>query len=1177
MYFAGLPMLTNKDYKAMLEAGVDAGLLAIVESAYRYMFEAGGNKVHNELRPLSMEDAARDLNIDISDCTGPEGKVNWNAVSRKLYEDRRFTAVDMKVNAIVRRALDMSGLKHVDEAGHAEYAYPGLEKNTELANIEENLKNGIKQAIVKKYGVIGDIEKFVDVVNGISVDGAAYALAHSYIEPVKEDIVSGHEFNIHRYDVDNDSVDDEYLRGELPNREGRYYENENASVAVINEDGSRWLKEGTSYSLMCEWDEVAVVDCTAANGLVHSIAIYSADGSDGSSPRTLSDTAIVHDFVNMYVHEYGNGGVTGMGLERGFNYRRPVSIMTRVEVCQYLARYISVADAVRLLCLGDNSVDRIWLYGSDPGKTLDLNDFTGLRFFIDCIDAGLLDADDLEEWAEHVDEPDWLMSNVDPKMLMFAKRHDHGLFTRRQVSPSTIVKLFRHLMAVSDDVIPALTGKRPSKSKKPADVNNLPDNFSETDFAMESGMNTNRLKNPAVQVAVLKRTTPLIFLAEMRNAYREAGYIPLSKEAMDYMLMTADSGSRGELAGLIINYYNLILNDSVTMDNLDTRSRKMLFGEIVRNVDERVRSVANTFNDQNQLIYLATHVPGFEMPERYEDYDNIDHTLQNTRRYRGAVSATHLLRVLTRIEYERGDIMAKKRDQLETFMELCLGEPIRKEYEARTAVGKKLRTKFMSFAAEEPHLEDGMKGTPRNMDKLYPFVLGKIGSNFDIRKHELVKFFGTYLNGKDADVSRLYSVKSEQISYSNEMPGLFSGLLNTFDRLFNDDEGIAISAFFGPRGGILSCTTTEFVEVPGATGKKGNRRPVQKDETRVRMAIAAGLVETLLFNDDSFDKKSFMYVVHECLAGRHLIMSPEADNFEMIGKLLYLSGYYDSDGQNDTNDTGNPSNNIVDMADIDAIIMSEPGKLLKYVRSIPRSLARKLCHQYFTQENVKKMSRTREGLKLFLDIADMGDMGDAEWGNFAAAFAAGNANNIMNLIKSLPEEEGERLMMKLKKYLNAANNKRTSAFTAVSGTEVNSQLGSTVQYSMANGLRWMKGYVTTGSPAAMSEDGKAGLYSREDALTMFGGVVDGWRLPTSDEILHLGDNPETISEESLGFSGTGMADADGELLSGSEDFCFAWCLGPDGPVGYSVDSNNVIELNDSNIEPDYKLAIKLVR
>jgi hypothetical protein len=167
------------------------------------------------------------------------------------------------------------------------------------------------------------------------------------------------------------------------------------------------------------------------------------------------------------------------------------------------------------------------------------------------------------------------------------------------------------------------------------------------------------------------------------------------------------------------------------------------------------------------------------------------------------------------------------------------------------------------------------------------------------------------------------------------------------------------------------------------------------------------------------------------------------------------------------------------------------------------------------------------------------------------------------------------MMEKLGKYLNFS---RSGKFTAVSGSEVNAQLGTTVKYSMANGLRWMKGYVTAGNPAAVSEDGSAGLYSMEEAVAMYGNAEpNGWRLPTADEILHLGDNPDTISEESLGFTGTGMADDEGELISGSENFCFAWCMGKDGPVGYSVDSNNVIGLDDSNIEPGFKLAIKLVR
>lgn len=1157
-------MLTNRDYKTMLEAGVDAGLLAIVESAFKVLFEAGAKTLANPMKALPLDSVVDALGIDITDCTGEDGRVNWNSVSRKLYDDSRFMAIDMKVNAIVRRALDITGLKFVDESGSPEYAYPGLNKNTELDNIEENLKNGLKYAFVSKYRDIDDPQRFTAIINGISVEGAARHLADTtYLNDIKNEAVRSREINFSNHDMDDsDDTVYRYLGREAPYPNGDMY-TDDVSLVSENEDGTRWLLIDTDYHMTRGYYHLVVLSFNEDTERFEGLDIYASDRVE-----LPPDSVIVHNIVNLYTQLSTEGKVRGMGFRRGTDNREEGE-SRNINPYRYIAQNISVQDVVRLIKCDDGVAYRIYEHGSAAHRTLTLDDIHGLHFFVECVDAGLLDADDLLEWAEHVDEPDWIMSNVDPTMLMLAKRTDPMLFSGRKNSAGTIERLFKHLMAYSDEVIPALTGSSPSRSKQRIDTSIVPDLLN-ADNISAVHLNANLLKNPRIQVEILKNTTPFNFLADLKNTITRHGiYIPLSTEAVNYMLMNADDEqSRREVSNNIINYYYYNLTYDVT-DNkrFDTRTIRMMFDEVNRNIDERVRSSG----EERQLANIAKWVPGFEMPEKA--YDAIEPYIAPDayKDIRGTISTRHLLRILGRLENQG----KPKAALLNKFLELCLAENIRKDYEDRTPAGKRLRTFFMSFAAEEPSLAEGEKGTPADIRKLIPLESINLVEHFGNNDAEIAKFFSTYLNGKDAEVSRLYTVKSEQVSFARA--GVIAGLLNTFDHVYSVDEPLAISAFFSPKGGILRCTSTEYVEVPGMSGKKGNRRPVQKNELLVRLVIASGLSQNISFNEDAFDRKSFIYVVNECLAGQHLILAPEAIASDMVGELLQLSGYYDSYRNNDEDGAEENAKYIVDLHDLDTLISNNPGVLLKYIHSVPPLMAQKLCRSYFTPEKVRNMSRTKEGLKVFLDIAELGNMGDADWRNFAAAFAAGNANNIKNLIKTLPAEEGNRLMEKLAPYINAANNTTNGKFTAVSGSEISSQTGSTVQYSMANGLRWMKGYVTTGKPAAMSEDGNAGLYSMEDAMAMFGSVTDGWRLPTADEILHLGDNPDTISEESLGFTSTGMADADGELISGSDDFCFAWCMGKNGIVGYSVDSNNVIELEDSNIEPEFKLAIKLVR
>lgn len=1162
-------MLTNRDYKTMLEAGVDAGLLAIVESAFKVLFEAGAKTLANPMKALPLDSIVDALGIDITDCTGEDGRVNWNSVSRKLYDDSRFMAIDLKVNAIVRRALDITGLKFVDESGSPEYAYPGLNKNAELDNIEENLKNGLKYALASKYRYIDDPQRFTAIINGISIEGAARRLSDNYLNDIKDEVVRSREINLSNHDmVDDSDLVDRYLSGEAPYSTGEMYAGD-VSVVSENEDGTRWLLSDTDYLMIRGFSILVTLSFNGDSEVFDGLEIYPTDVVDKN--LLPPDSVIVHNIVNLYAKLAADGKVQGMGFQRGTD-RRERDERRNINPFRYIAQNISVQDVVRLIKCDDGVAYRIYELGSVPHETLTLDDIHGLHFFVECVDAGLLDADDLLEWAEHVDEPDWIMSNVDPTMLMLAKQNDPMLFSGRKNSAGTIERLFKHLMAYSDEVIPALTGTSPSRPKQRID-NSIVSDLLDVDNMSAAHLNANLLKNPRIQVEILKRTTPFNFLADLKNTItRQDVYIPLSTEAVNYMLMTADDEqSRQEVSRNLINYYENLVYDVTDHKQFDTRTIRTMFDEVNRNVDERVRASGDGTLAISGLERLAKRVPGFEMPEKSYDYAAPYDGPDEFKALRGTISTGHLVRILGRLEHQG----KTKIDLFNKFLEVCLAENIRKDYEDRTPAGKRLRMFFMSFAAEESSLAEGEKGTPGDIRKLIPLESGNLVSHFGNNDAEIAKFFSTYLNGKDAEVSRLYTVKSEHVSFARA--GVIAALLNTFDYVYSADETLAMSAFFSPKGGILRCTSTEYVEVPGMSGKKGNRRPVQKNELMVRLVIASALSHIISFNEDSFNKKSFIYVVNECLAGKHLILAPEAIASDMAGELLKLSGYYDSYRNNTEEGAEENAKYIVGLDDLDTLIKNNPGVLLKYIHSVPPLMAQKLCRSYFTTEKVRNMSRTKEGLKLFLDIAELGNMGDADWRNFAAAFAAGNANNIKNLIKTLPDEEGNRLMEKLAPYINAANNTTNSKFTAVGGSEISSQIGSTVQYSMANGLRWMKGYVTTGNPAAMSEDGNAGLYSMEDAMAMFGSVTDGWRLPTADEILHLGDNPDTISEESLGFTSTGMADADGELISGSDDFCFAWCMGKNGIVGYSVDSNNVIELEDSNIEPEFKLAIKLVR
>jgi hypothetical protein len=886
-------MFNSKDYRSLLESGVGVEFIALVESAFSTIFEAGSRVLKNELQPLPLDKVVDALDIDISDCTGDDGKVNWNAVSRKLYDDRRFTAIDMKVNAIVRRAMDLASLKFVDEAGTPTYAYPSLEKNEELKNIEENVKNGLKLALVKRFGGVEDPQRVVDMVDSISVEGAGHALARTMFGRVMADAEVTREPKIGTHEL-ADTLDDPidyYMVGEVPDEDGDIYDVDER-VLMSNEDGWKWVSIGDGeYALRLGEDSIAIVMVSEQRKL-WCIYIYTPEIEE-----TYTDAQIVHDIVNLFIKLNEDGVASSLEPSRLLDYRLPRDSreMQTMGACRYITRNIDLADTVRLLRIVPESVKYIFSYGANPQYTLDLGDIGGLKFLDDCVQAGLLDADDLAEWAEHADEPDWISSNLDPRILMVARKNGMGLLSGRKNAGTMPNALLRRLLVHADELIPALTGKSPETPvQRPDTAAAMSTEVPGGEFnPAESRLSAGTLKNPRMQVELLKRCgSPESFLNMLRGASEKYGYIPLAKETVDYMLMSGDRDYAERSAYMLVeHYYHQLLHLESLTSTWDTRTKKKFFDEINRNLDERVRELGSSGHDNetlNKLVYLARRVPGFELPEEYGD--GIARAYRDYAQNRGAVSPAHFVRIMGRLINRH----ASKGVQQYTFMELCMGERIRSEYEKRTPIGKRLRNIFMSLAAEEPYLFDGEKGTPRGIEKLMPFTLESVDTYFDFSNNELTDFFSTYLNGKDPDVARLYSVRSEQLANTNVgIQSLFGGLIRTYLSLYYYDPSVATSSFFNPKGGLFSCTSMELVEVPGATGKKGNRRMVQKNEIAVRLAIASGLMGIIHYND-WVDDKAYIALVDACIAGQHLILTPQAETMEMVGTLLRLSGQYDN-------------------------------------------------------------------------------------------------------------------------------------------------------------------------------------------------------------------------------------------------------------------------------------------
>ena len=1161
-------MFSNTDYKSLLSAGVEPGMIALVESAFAAIFEASAPALKNKLIPFPYDEVAGWLNIDVDDCV-IDGKLNTNMLVRKLNEDSRFRKVDSKVNHIVSLALDYAGVAYKDDSGVTRFVYPALEKTGEFKNVVENIKTVLKKRLLSSSAGM-EYEQFINKVDSILDDHAAKYLANTIIDNISSASLKRVQPNIEEQYVEHWQFRD------MPGKWAAVEEKFN--IQVTNEDGTTWGKRKLTdadedleldpgepdtatteniYLVVCDYESsenrIVGYPCKLqmevdgdSRSLVGIMSVYDKygeryqDNSIGYSSSWLSSgisaiNAVIHDIVNYIV----SGRVNQIKFSEDSLDHISSSTLTR---------NMSIDDIVRIVRCKNLNAEDLWEEFRKSGveHRVDL-----LRFLVECYDTGLADADDFAEWAEHMDDDKdnqgWYASALDPELAsMAAKYHLLSLGDSKGDlrSNSVIGHEFRYN---PEDIIKAVTGKDVS-------INVATDSDVERYDNSYDDMPVKELAvfaRPAVQKKLYERIGFPRLLYRLEYATKYFGYIPLSDEVVD-MALTETTGFFGENATELTKYYDRIVDDEVDISGeFHTTSRKCerLFAEIRRNLTPDVQDAVIDYQDDSMIAYrmlrrIARRVPGFEMNSRAGE-----NSLDTSNHSTGTITPKTLVKIMRQMK----DNGCSTREMLHSFLTVCLDPNILSVVNSNNPVGKRIRGIFEWFAQE---------------DKL------------DVIRYSLLD---DYLNGENEGIPEYLSayvipswsavaLTDDDVVQGPRTKNAYSNAIRTYMWAYEFDESIAIKAFIDRKCGVFKCTSQRLVDVPTTDGKKGGKRMVQRDETMAALELAIALASNV--RGTSPIPKSAIAMISSCIAGKGLFYamhdSEYHNNTDDIAALFALDKLYRTAGP-----SGDNAPEVISMEEIRTMMGRDPGFMLSIVGSMDQELAKEVCDNCFTVDIVRSMSASTEGLELLLRLAERGNVDNAKWRTFAEAFATGNENNIKNLLKTLPEDDAKTFMEKLKPYMGSNSSTGGNGYAAVSGSEISAQLGTRVSFGMANGLRWMKGYLNIGNPGSHSEDGQVGLYTREQAAQFDNS--DGWHLPTLNDIIHLGDNPETISEEALGFTPTGMAEPDGTLITGSEDFCFAWCMGPDGPVGYSVDTNNVIDTDDGNIQPEFLLAIKLVR
>ena len=1129
-------MFSSSDYKSLISSDVDQTLIAIVESAYKAVFEATAATIYNPLIQFPYIEVAELLGIDLEDCRSPEGELSTKLVIRKLNEDPRFMKVDMKVSKIVRLALDICGLASTDEGGVMRHVFSTTEKSVEFRNIVENVKTALKKHLLYAYPA-DNADEYMAYIDSIPDDVAAKKLVHSIFGEM------AYMASIQREGEPLGRAMDISIPSEITPTYAVPDENSGFNIVHRNSDGTVWASRKPGNDLERDNPDED-----------NEVRLYLCVPNDNGARSLVPVFKIVISDAQLTMLDYAR---TDAGR------RRPISALTshinwmhmeediRSEIMHDVTEYILDSDLTGT-SLDEDSLTFISLNLTDEDlvSLIRKRDFWQsfladsystsylkfiyhyfVTFLVYAFDDGLADADDIAGWLRDAHDGDLNLNDIDPALMALASK---CRFKTDEINVREM--LDRDL----DAIMKSITGKDVVIDTKSIGNGSAESYHQSEEYILSEAKN---LRRASVQRALLAKYG----FMELCNAVRKAcerldSYVPISDDIIATALFReTDPRQRTLNAANLVEYYAQALQIVSGHPWCSSDVRRSIFNDIKRNLTPRIQEMALESNSSlaNSLQAMALRVPGMAICDAAAEY-----RLSHMRRTSGAISPINLLRAIRRAESDE--------DKIGFFLKACLDESIVSAVKSNAEIGKRIMREFEHLATDNNasnklalmdysvlhQLRDGVKSIP--------------------------EYIATYIAPSWKFMTIMNSDFDQFLSGTGALDTL-SHVIDTFSYMFKKDELQATNTFLNKKNGLLRCTEQVIREVPVGDGTKTQKKMVQVDSMRVRLA----LVKTILDSRSCQYDKADAALIGTCIAGRHLILDDYVVECNAVQYMLKLDQYYRLLGVTEDEDK-----EVISMHDYDTLISEKPATMLAYIKLMPEGTARRIC-DYCTQAGlISRMATTTGGLELLLSLAEQCDADDNDWKNFAKAFTVGNSNNIKNLLKTLPSAHAEKLMSKLGPIMKE---NPAEQFAAVGGAETSSGLGETVQFSMANGLRWMKGYAKTGNPQSMSPDHSAGLYSAEEAARLFATGIDGWRMPTMQEIVHLGDNPDTITEEALGFGPTGMAEPDGSLIEGSEDFCFAWCMGPDGPVGYSVDSNNVIDPADGNVQPDYLLAVKLVR
>lgn len=1074
-------MLTTDDYIELVSAGVDAGMISLVEGAYRCLFEAtAGDTI--PVRPVDYVSIAGNLGIDIADCIN-DGEPDLRAVERKVTASAEFKKLTEFVDEAIDMGIDYSGLGYRDENGMIKYTYSEFGKNPSIRNAMANMRNGLLNT--------------ASGAGGLELDN-----------PVMKEALARRIGYILRFKLGK--VVDREARTSVPDILSNDSAERAANVAYISSRHNvEWtyseLLDGGGGKLTSSEDTDIFFD---KNGNVFEVLINDDEFSEWANVLECMVYGPINGVAERFISI----------CDETYSGDTWANIVSRTPSGVLVGLLRKIPDMYNML---EHKV-----HESDSGNLYAM--LKGIEILVSAYDSGDVDGDDLTDILNHAGDPGYISNKYGIDLM--------GHVSKVLGSGST--QFDTRIFSMIPGIAEAITGKKQKSS------GSLPgstwdtlldiaerDNYWGIEQMERNPDAVSLLHSPEVQQKIYRASGTYRLTSLCRSiAHNMDIFIPIDRSILNSVMRSGyrtydDMENIVHLYSLYVRLISLLPQRESL--RIDSRNVERIFSDVLKYITPRVQRElcfdengnASEF-DASILTTFIRYVPGFRLDPIVGGklvYTN-DEGVKNITTNAFIAAFNMKIMDVSRLVYG------------------STSPDVLNDVYHKTPAGLRVIDLVTNYLNDRKRLN-------RAFDDISDYIYDS-----DETRELAENFLNTYIVPKRAALADAVTEVAkhgglEQMEHGYGVDTFFGhGLIAIMDRL-NEPVGkkpSIASMLFLSRGSWLDFNTKAWEDC--------------KVEGEIWLLME--MVNTV--------KPWVPLMLVTALGGKNLLNDiGKLDTSLEVRTKLVTSLFREDRLVSEKAPNATP---LVSDDEFEQMTRDNPKILLLILDVLSperKKQAEAIC---FNPEFMDNLAGTLDGMRLLIELGKMSGLT-----GFSEQFILSHKNKITEALELMLEMGADQ------KEIDALRNTMFGSTRGIQqeGGKISDDRLGRVEYSLANGLRWMTGYVKVDTGLSGAGD-SCTLFSLAGAMEYIHSLGENsmWRLPTSEELRNLG-TPDTVTRLGIGFSPTGKGDSDGEFDDVFDSACYAWYCDKGNYGGYSV-SYGMINIDDSDIDAGDYLAIKLV-